>query len=101
MIRTLPEILVSINDRVSALEGRLREAEEENTRLKAQLSDTLSLLDETRTERDRALLDVEFLTVSHRLADSPEAIRSARTRISRMIRTLDKCITLLKDDPAT
>lgn len=101
MIRTLPEILVSINDRVSALEGRLREAEEENTRLKAQLSDTLSLLDETRTERDRALLDVEFLTVSHRLADSPEAIRSARIRISRMIRTLDKCITLLKDDPAT
>lgn len=100
MARTLPEILVSINDRVSALENRLRAAETENARLRAQLDDTHARLDETRAERDRALLDVEFLTVSHRLADSPEAIRSARTRISRMIRTIDKCITLLKDDPA-
>lgn len=100
MARTLPEILVSISDRVSALENRLRAVEAENALLRTQLDDTRARLDETRTERDHALLDVEFLTVSHRLADSPEAIQSARTRISRMIRTLDKCITLLKDDPA-
>ncbi|MDE7159903.1 MAG: hypothetical protein K2O24_03525 [Muribaculaceae bacterium] len=100
MARTLPEILASVNDRVSALDARLRAAEQENARLRARLEDTESRLDEARSERDRAMLDVEFLTLSHRLADTPEALLSARRRISRMIRTIDKCILLLKDDPA-
>jgi len=41
---------------------------------------------------------VEFLTMSYRLADSPDTIVSARRRIARLIRTIDSCISMLKEE---
>lgn len=99
MDRPLPEILRSIDDLVSDLTRRLTEERGENERLRAALAEREEQLAEVRGERDRALLDVEYLTLSHRLADSPDTVVSARRHISRMIRTVDRCISLLKDDP--
>ena len=47
---------------------------------------------------NNALKDIEYLSLSHRLADSPEALVSARNNISELIRTIDSCIRLLRED---
>lgn len=78
-----------------ALQRRQREQivrlEKENEDLRTQLSETRAELDNTRK-------DVEFLTMSHRLADSPDSVISARRRIARLIRTIDNCISMLKEE---
>ena len=55
-------------------------------------------LDECRRELREARMEVDFLTVSHRLADSPQNIISARRRLQRLIAKIDRCVTLLKED---
>lgn len=46
----------------------------------------------------KAQKDLEFLSLSHRLADSPEALIEARTKVSKLIRTIDSCIRLIIED---
>ena len=55
-------------------------------------------LEECRSELREARMEVDFLTVSHRLADSPQNIISARRRLQRLIAKIDRCVSLLKED---
>ena len=70
---------------------KIRELDSENRELKAQKEQDLLLLENSRK-------DIEFLSMSHRLADSPEALVEARNKISKLVRTIDSCIRLLKED---
>lgn len=72
---------------LAAQEAKSQEAEE----LRQQL-------DECRQELREAKMEVDFLTVSHRLADSPQHIISARRRLQRLIARIDRCVSLLKED---
>ena len=55
-------------------------------------------LDECREQLREARMEIDFLTVSHRLADSPANLISARRRVQRLIAKIDRCVSLLKDD---
>ncbi len=99
MARSLLEILESARRHSDVLVERLQTLSEENARLRARVADLDEQLADACEQRDRALMDVEYLTISHRLADTPEALVDARREVARMIRTVDRCITLLKDDP--
>lgn len=55
-------------------------------------------LDECRRELKEARMEIDFLTVSHRLADDPENLISARRRLQRLIAKIDRCVTLLRED---
>ncbi len=63
----------------------------ENEALKEQLA-------ECQRELQASKMEVDFLTISHRLADSPENLISARRRLQRLIAKIDRCVTLLKED---
>ncbi len=63
--------------------------------------ENLSLNDELaecRQELQTARMEVDFLTISHRLADSPDNLISARRRVQRLIAKIDRCVSLLKED---
>ncbi|MDE6682138.1 MAG: hypothetical protein K2J87_01775 [Muribaculaceae bacterium] len=70
---------------------RIAELEQEVELLKGSLA-------EKEKELQRALTDAEFLTMSHRLADSPDTIISTRRQIARLIRNIDNCISMLKEE---
>lgn len=99
MARSLLEILESSGSHADALIARLKALRDENAQLRARVEDLGTRLAEATAERDKALKDVEYLTLSHRLADTPEALVNARREVARLIRVVDRCITLLKDDP--
>lgn len=82
------EILAAQRDDVI---GKLRNAEEE-------ISDLRRELEETRTKLHESRLDVEYLTVSHRLADNPGALAEARNTVRKMMAEVDEAIALLKSD---
>ena len=71
--------------------ARLAEAQEEIADLKGALA---------RAEEDLRgkELDIEFLSLSHKLAQGPQALAEARVTIRRLISRVDKAIALLKED---
>ncbi len=98
MAQPLLSILADLNEKISRLAGvqealkkRIIELEKENENLKAELKESRDMLDKANT-------DVEFLTMSHRLAENPDSIIATRRRIARLIRTIDNCISMIKEE---
>lgn len=96
-----PELLTAINslsrkvdvllETRNRLLDRIRELEESNEILTNQ-----HIADQKALERSKK--EAEFLSLSHRLANSPEALLAARNKVDRLIRTIDNCIRLIKED---
>lgn len=76
-----------------SLRKKLAETEAENEELKRQNV-------EMQLEIKRLRLDNEYLTVSHKLADNPQALADARLTLRHLIARVDKAIALINDDPA-
>lgn len=70
----------------------LREAREEAASLRRELA-------ATREELKKSRLDTEFLTLSRRLAASPQALAEARSTVRGMLARVDRALALLRDDP--
>lgn len=59
----------------------------------------LKLMHQSDAEKIRnAEKEIEFLSISYKLAASPEDLISARNKVSALIRTIDSCIRLIKED---
>ena len=98
MAQPLITLLKSVDEKITErstiqkqLYARIEELEEENAGLRQELQDNKALL-------AKATTDIEFLTMSYRLAESPDSIISTRRRIARLIRTIDSCISMLKEE---
>ena len=98
MALPLNSLLRSVDSKVTELMAIQRRQREQIVRLEKENEDLRTQLSETRAELDNTRKDVEFLTMSHRLADSPDSVISARRRIARLIRTIDNCISMLKEE---
>ena len=70
---------------------KIQELQKENRDLKIQAQNNAIIIENSRK-------DIEFLSLSYRLADSPEALVEARKEISSLLRTIDSCIRILKED---
>lgn len=75
---------------MESLRERNRELEEENADLRSKEAEALKI-------RDKALLDVEYLSVSYRLAENPDSLVDTRRIIAGLIRNIDRCIAMLKE----
>lgn len=81
-------------DRLSAsYETLMNEADGLRVRLQDMEYENRKLTEELRQARQEA----DYLKISHRLADDPDGLVEARRWIDRMIRDIDRCISLLKE----
>ena len=97
MAQGLLPVLNDLNQKIerlvaqqSRLIDRIKNLEEENKNLKIELEEERKNLMKSRNE-------VEFLTVSHRLADNPDSLISTRRHIARLIKTIDNCIAMINE----
>lgn len=90
ILQQLDERIKGLNKQNADLRQRNAELTEENENLKRQAKDA-------REERDKAMLDAQYLAVSHKLADNPDTLATARRQISQMIRNIDRCLNMLKE----
>ena len=96
-----PELISSISNLSKKIDSllitqrqlleRIKNLETVNMELRKQHDEDQELL-------AKAQKDIDYLSLSHKLADSPEALVEARNKISKLIRTLDNCIRLINDD---
>lgn len=97
MAMPLLSVLNSLQERLDGLVAahnellnKIRELEEENLQLKAEIKEKDLALGKAET-------DIEYLTMSHKLAENPDTIIAARRKIAGLIRTIDNCISMLKE----
>lgn len=90
VLDTLYAKIESFKAEVARIEERCERLEEENRELQRRV-------EEAESARERAMLDVEFLAVSHRLADNPDKLVDTRRLIAGLIRNIDRCIEMLKE----
>lgn len=96
-----PTIMLSeIQQKIARLAASRDEAIERSRMMSVEMEQLRTDLAEREKELQNARLEIEFLTISHKLADNPQAVADARRRISTMIRRLDAAIALIKSDPA-
>lgn len=97
MASTLSDILLELRSKIDKFAYSGRSLLEENRRLQEENITLQTEIKELREQLQRKTLDSEFLEVSHMIADTPDALVLARRRIANMIRTIDKCIEMLRD----
>ena len=98
MARSLHRVIAELREKMELLASQRDEALAAKEAL-AQEADTLrQQLEECRESLRESRMEVDFLTVSHRLADTPANLVSASRRLQRLIAKIDRCVTLLKED---
>lgn len=98
MARPLNQVITEIRSKIEKLATQRDEALETNRKLNEEMEQLRKQLEECREELKETRMEVDFMTVSYRLAESPEHIISARRRVQRLISKIDRCVSLLKDD---
>ena len=94
LLETLSELNIRIENLLEVqneLKKRIEQLEKRNSVLEEQHLNDVKLLEKTNK-------DIEFLTLSHRLAGSPDTIISARRKIGRLIGTIDNCIRMINEE---
>lgn len=96
-----PELIRSI----AILSKRIDALINENKTLNDKVNSLQQINDELQRQHSidseslmKANKEIEFLKLSHRLAQSPEALVEARQKIASLIRNIDICIRLIADD---
>ena len=97
MATPLPDILDTLRLQIEARRKEYARLKERNRLLEEENADLRRLAAEAQIEREKAMLDAEFLAVSHKLADSPDTLVSARRHLARLIRNIDRCLEMLKE----
>ena len=98
MAQKLKPALEELQDTVVRLAQIQQKLLEKIDKLTRENNDLRSELEQKGKMLEKANLDVEFLTVSHRLASSPDSIASTRSRLARLIRTIDSCIAMMQEE---
>lgn len=90
-LKSVKKNIDRLKEQQATLKERIAFLEKENAEMKAALKEKEDLL-------LAAQKDIEFLSVSYRLAQSPDYLISTRRRITRLIRTIDNCILMLSKE---
>ncbi|MDE6649148.1 MAG: hypothetical protein K2K45_04390 [Muribaculaceae bacterium] len=98
MARQMHQVIRDLRSKIASLASQRDKAVDECTGFKEEVKELKLRLEERERELVAVRMEVDFLTVSHRLADSPENLISARRRLQRLIAKIDRCVALLKDD---
>lgn len=96
----MPDDLLTISQKIEILARQRDEARQAAKRALEEVADLKAEVAKVKEELHHKMLDIEFLTLSHKLADTPQALAEARATIRRMIAGVDRTINLLKEDAA-
>ena len=88
--------LQTFETRVRSLILAYGEARRENARLRGELAQREQTLDEARAESRRLEDELRTLRTARTIELTDSDVEATRARLARLIREIDKCISLLK-----
>lgn len=87
-----------LSRQIETLATQRDEARQALKRAREEVADLQLRLEESEKATKRMSLDIEYLTLSHKLADTPQKLAEARATLRRLIARVDKAISLVRDD---
>ncbi len=99
MANSAMSLFDEIREKIESLGNRLEMERKKNAVLQTETEILRKDLKDCKKELEQSQKKIEFLTLSHQLASSPQALADARLIISEMIRKIDSAISLIKKDP--
>lgn len=96
MTREQETDLRNFEARVRQLMSAYADLSRENVKLKAKLQETSQALSDAKDENARLKHDYQTLKTARMLEVSGEDVKASRARIAKLIREVDKCISLLE-----
>lgn len=90
--------LIEMSRKIEILAAQRDEARSELAKAREEISDLKGLLAIAEEDLHKKSLDVEFLTLSRKLADTPQALAEARATMKRILGKVDHALMLLKED---
>lgn len=98
MARQLTRVIGDLRSKIVALSKQRDAALAAGERYRQEAELLRKELEDCRQELKEVRMEADFLTVSHRMAESPGNLVSARRRLQRLIAKIDRCVTLLRED---
>lgn len=90
--------LEAMSRKIEILAAQRDDLKEKLAKATEEVADLKYLLSATEDELHKKTLDVEFLTLSRKLADTPQALAEARATLRRILGKVEKALALLKED---
>lgn len=97
MATSVPDMMSRLASQIEHLSERYEAVRRENRDLAGACAGLREENARLVRELDALKLDNEYLAVSHKLAGSPDELVRTRRLIARLIRDIDKSISLLKE----
>lgn len=94
----MEEAKKSIIDRIKALNDKLKLTEEENQSSRAQIEELQKQVADLRSENAKLRSDYHRLKLAKAYAWNEESKRNATLRVNTIVREIDSCLALLKQD---
>ncbi len=91
----LEEVIINLSDNISALKKEYSSILKENTKLKDELVDLTKQLNTKENENEDLIANYESLKMAKTIAASSGDAHDAKIKINRLVREIDKCISLL------
>ena len=98
MARQLTRVIGDLRSKIVALAKQRDAALAAGEHCRQETERLRKELDDCRQELKEARMEADFLTISHRIAENPDNLISARRRLQRLIARIDRCVALLRED---
>lgn len=92
------KVLVTFETRVRQLIFRFEELKKENVQLQQQLEEKNAAIEMVQKELEQKKADYNSLMMAKMVEISDGDMETAKSRLSKLIRDVNKCIALLKDE---
>lgn len=100
MAESPTSLIDKIQDQIETLAALLEDERLKNAALQTENLGLKHDLKDCRSELEQSRREAEFLSLSHQLASSPQAIADARVLLGKIIRKIDSAIDAIRIDPS-
>lgn len=98
MEKTLSARLTRLQEKIDVLGQQRDKALKEAATLREEKEVLARELKTMQEALAQSRLDVEYLKLSHRLADTPESLATSRELIKKLVARIDRALRLIADD---
>ncbi|MFT6849233.1 MAG: chromosome segregation ATPase [Sphingobacteriales bacterium] len=96
-MKNIGQKIEDIERKISRLVDRYSKVEEENLKLRTEKQDMLDIIDQHKVEIEKLNNDKRIVKLAKTLSETDEDTVDLKVKISKYVREIDKCLTLLAD----
>ena len=95
MIAEIESLIIDLKENIKKIKGLNSQTSQENSKLKEEIVELNSKIQQQNTNNEELIKKYESLKLAKSIAVSSGDAHDAKIKINRLVREIDKCISLL------